>query len=171
MCNNGPKIAALYRMYGNYSMSRIPIVFNTTNTKVVEHFAFGNLSRDELIDMYRDGRAFSFPSERLVAKDYGLQRIPGCEDHDFIDPTNPDVKYDAKTFTPRGCGFMPSSMKGTGRTFDKALFEEKSKGLHFIIISNVHFPEIKIRFVEGLQLLERYPKGQIPFKDHDAFFQ
>lgn len=152
-------------------MSRMPILFNKTTTKIIEHFTFGNLPRDELIEMYKDGRVFSFPSERLVSHDYGLQRIPGCEDHDFIDPTNSEIKYDAKTFTKSGCGFMPSSMKGTGRTFDKTLFEEKSKGLNFIIISNVHFPVIKIRFVEGLQLLERYPKGQIPFKDHDAFFQ
>jgi hypothetical protein len=144
--------------------------YDTTITKTIENFSFGDIPRDELIQMYRDGRAFSYPSELLIAHEFGLRRIPGCEDHDFVDPSNPEIKYDAKTFTKGGCGFMPSSMKGTGRIFDKAIFEQKSKGLNFIIVSNLNFPEIKIRFVEGLKLLELYPKGQIPSKDHDAFF-
>jgi len=65
---------------------------------------------------------------------------------------------------------MPSSMIGTGRTFNKEEFEEKSKKLIFCIVSNINFPEIKIKFVKGSNLLEIYPKGIIPLNDHVKFF-
>jgi hypothetical protein len=39
-----------------------------------------------------------------------------------------------------------------------------------VICSNVCFPEIKIRFMKGTDLISLYPKGEIKSKDHDAFF-
>ena len=61
-------------------------------------------------------------------------------------------------------------MIGTGRKFNKEEFEEKTKKLIFCIVSNINFPEIKIRFVRGSKLLENYPNGQIPSKDYIKFF-
>ena len=60
-------------------------------------------------------------------------------------------------------------MLGQGRTFDQAVFEEKTKKLIFCIVSNINFPNIKVRFVEGETLLKNYPKGVIPLKEHDKF--
>ena len=61
-----------------------------------------------------------------------------------------------KTLTENGCDYAPSYMKGTGRKFNKEEFEEKSKKLIFCIVSNINFPEIKVRFVRGSKLLEKY---------------
>ena len=58
----------------------------------------------------------------------------------------------------------------SGRTFDKEVFLEKSKKLIFCIVSNVNFPEIKIKFVKGEELATKYPTGVIPLNDHNKFF-
>ena len=65
---------------------------------------------------------------------------------------------------------MPSNMIGEGRKFNKELFEEKAKNLIYIIVSNIDFPEIKIKFVRGVDLIIDYPKGVIPLKDLNKFF-
>ena len=35
---------------------------------------------------------------------------------------------------------------------------------------SIDFPIIKVKFVTGVVLLEKYPKGKIPSKDHIQFF-
>ena len=65
---------------------------------------------------------------------------------------------------------MPSNMIGEGRKFDKEIFEEKAKKLIYIIVSNINFPEIKIKFVRGIDLIVDYPDGKIPSKDFVKFF-
>ena len=61
-------------------------------------------------------------------------------------------------------------MIGEGRKFNKEIFEEKAKGLIYIIVSNINFPEIKVKFVKGSELIIHYPTGCIPLKDFDKFF-
>jgi hypothetical protein len=147
-----------------------PIVFNQTFTSTIQNFAFGNLPQDILKELFKDGRVFAHFIESLLAQDYGLTRIIGCKDYDLVDPQNPETKYEQKTFTRRECAFTPSNMKGQGRHFDKEVFNEKSKSLIYVIVSNVNFPEIKVRFVKGPELVALYPNGVIPKKDHDKFF-
>ena len=61
-------------------------------------------------------------------------------------------------------------MKGQGRTFDKDVFENKTKRLVFCCVSNINFPEIKVKFIQGKDLLQQYPSGFIPLKDFSKFF-
>jgi hypothetical protein len=61
-------------------------------------------------------------------------------------------------------------MIGQGRHFDKAVFDEKSKGLNYVIVSNVKFPEIRVRFIKGADLAAMYPMGEIKPRDHEKFF-
>ena len=150
------------------------IKFNTTFVHTIQNVAFGNLSIDKCIEIFKDGRAFSHFIEPWLEKNYPpLKHIKGCKDHDFIvDGINEDenIQLDQKTFTSRGCIFTPSNMVGKGRKFDQEVFDEKSKKLLYIIISNVNFPEIKIKFIRGVDLVVDYPKGKIPFKDLDKLF-
>jgi hypothetical protein len=81
-----------------------------------------------------------------------------------------DIKIDEKTFTSGGCKFMPSSMIGTGRSFNKEEIIKKSSNLVYAVVSVVNFPEIKTRFVKGDKLAEKYPSGEISFKKHTDFF-
>ena len=146
------------------------IKYNTTFTHIIENFGFGNLEQSAIIKIYKDGRPFSHFIEPWLAINYPLKHVTGCKYYDHTDINDENVKYDQKTFTKRGCKFMPSNMIGEGRTFNKEIFEEKAKKLIYIIVSNIYFPEIKIKFVRGVELIVDYPDGKIPSKDLIKFF-
>lgn len=145
--------------------------YNTTFTHIIENFGFGNLLEPTIIEIFKDGRVFSHFIELWLAVNYPhLTHVKGCKSHDLTDEHDENIKYDQKTFTKRGCRFMPSNMIGEGRTFDQKIFEEKAKKLIYIIVSNIYFPEIKIKFVRGIDLIVDYPNGVIPLKHFDKFF-
>jgi len=146
------------------------IELNKTMVRVIEDFSFGNLPKSAIVEIYKDGRAFSHFIEPWLAENYPLNHVKGCKKYDHTDLNDANVKYDQKTFTARGCKFMPSNMIGEGRSFNKEVFEEKAKELIYIIVSNVNFPEIKIKFVKGIDLIVDYPTGAIPSKDFVKFF-
>jgi hypothetical protein len=147
-----------------------PPALNTTTTLVIENFSFGRLSREALVTLYRDGRISAHFMEVMLAQDFGLTRIEGCKDHDLVDPSDPTIRYEEKTFTRGGCKFVPSNMLGQGRHFDQLTFEKKASGLIYAIVSVVNFPEIKIRFVKGTDLMAVFPRGEIKLSQHDSFF-
>jgi hypothetical protein len=147
------------------------VEYNKTTSRTIKDFAFDGLSRETLIGLYRDGRISSHFMEHIIGRDSILTHVGGCKDHDLVDPSDAAVKYDQKTFTNKGCSFMPSSMKGKGRKFDKATFDEKAKNMIYVIVSVVNFPEIHTRFVKGSELATMYPNGVISLKDHDKFFE
>ena len=148
----------------------MPVVINNTETKVIDDLIVGRLPREVIIRLFKDGRVSSHFMEEILAQDYGLTRIGGCKDHDLVEPSEPSVRYEEKTFTGNGCKFVPSNMLGQGRHFDKEVFEKKASGLIYAIVSVVNFPEIKIRFVKGIDLLAKYPMGVIKISEHNEFF-
>lgn len=148
----------------------ISVSLNRTFQHNIEIGSFGGLSIDMCKEIYKDGRPFSYFIEPWIAENYNLTHVTGCKQYDFVDPKNNDIKYDAKTFTKGGCRFCPSNMLGQGRTFDEDVFKEKTTALIFCIVSNIDFPNIKVRFVEGKELIVKYPTGNIPSKDFIEFF-
>jgi len=155
------------KTYQNESCS---IQLNVTFTHALTNISFDNLPQDVINDIMKDGRPFSHFIEKWISLNYPLRHIGGCKPYDFIDENFTETKYDEKTFTKNGCKFCPSNMLGQGRVFDRAMFEEKTKKLIFCIVSNVTFPIIKIKFVRGIELLQKYPNGIIPFREHDDLF-
>ena len=146
------------------------VPLNQTFTHDIENASFGNLPKEVIFEIFKDGRPFSHFIEKWLEQHYPLNHIPGCKDHDFIDRNHTETRYDEKTFTRGGCKFCPSNMLGQGRKFDDEKFREKTVKLVFCIVSNIAFPRIKIRFVRGTDLIKVYPKGVIPLKDHVKFF-
>ena len=146
------------------------VELNKTFTHTIDNIAFGNLDINMMINIFKDGRAFSHFIEPWLATMYPLKHITGCKKYDFEDMHHSEILYDEKTFTRGGCKFYPSNMIGEGRKFDKTIFEEKAKKLIYIIVSNVNFPEIKVKFIKGTELLILYPKGEIHLKDFSKFF-
>ena len=55
--------------------------------------------------------------------------------------------------------------------FDKNKYTEHAKEIIYMIVSNIHFPKLYIRFVKGKELIKLYPKAKIPYKDHNKFFK
>lgn len=146
------------------------ILLNKTFTHTIENFSFGNLSKEYITEIFKDGRPFSYFIEKWLEQNYPLKHITGCKSYDFVDINNNDILYDEKTFTKQGCNFCPSNMLGQGRKFNEEVFIEKSNKLIFCIVSNINFPEIKIKFMKGSDLIKSYPKGKIPLKEHVKFF-
>ena len=146
------------------------VELNKTFIHEIHDVKFDNIPREQLIEKYKDGRPFSHFIEIWLEHNYPLIYISGCRDHDFIDKNYSDTRYDEKTFTKGGCKFCPSNMLGQGRKFDEEKFREKTVKMIFCIVSNIYFPQIKIRFVRGSELIKLYPKGEIPLKDHVKFF-
>ena len=152
------------------NINNCSIELNTTFDHTISNYAFGNLSEDKCREILKDGRPFAYFIEHWLAENFPLSYIGGCKSHDFVDENYNDILYDEKTFTKNGCSFCPSSMKGTGRTFNQEEFEKKTKKLIFCIVSNIDFPNIKIKFMKGEDLLKNYPRGNIPSSDHIKFF-
>jgi len=147
------------------------IPFNVTFLHTIQNYGFGNVPNNVCIRHFKDGRNFSPIIEPWLEQNYpSLKWIGGCKGHDLEDIADENIKYEQKTFTKGGCKFMPSNMIGVGRKFDQTIFEEKTKKLIFIIVGNIDFPNIKIKFIRGTDLLVNYPDGKIPLKDFDKFF-
>jgi hypothetical protein len=146
------------------------IQLNHVYTYRLQDIHFDCLPESMLTEIFKDGRAFSHFIEPWLAEKFPLNHITGCKKYDHTDKYDETIQYDQKTFTARGCKFLPSNMIGEGRHFDQVIFEEKAIKLTYIVVSNVNFPEIKIKFVKGSELAAAYPKGCIPSKDFDKFF-
>ena len=146
------------------------ITLNKVNKHTLGDVSFDILPKNVLSEIYKDGRVFSHFIERWTPLNYPLDWIAGCKKYDFKDRNNNDIIYDEKTFTKGGCRFMPSNMIGQGRKFDSEVFMEKAKTMIYMIVDNINFPIIYIKFVNGSELSSKYPKGYIPFKDRNDFF-
>ena len=147
------------------------IQYDKTIHHTITDYSFDNLPKEEVSNIYKDGRVFSHFIESWLSKNFPtLKHVKGCKKYDHVNIEDENIKYDQKTFTSGGCKFMPSNMIGEGRVFNLEIFQEKAKKLVYIIVSNIHFPEIKIKFVRGVDLIIQYPKGVIPLKDFDKFF-
>ena len=137
----------------------------------LSNVAFDCLPPEDISKIFKDGRAFSHLIEPWLAQKFPISHIKGCLEYDFTDNVDPEIKYDAKTLTAGGCKYYPSSMIGSGRKFDRELFEQKTNKLIYIIVSNILFPEIRVKFVTGADLLVQYPNGVIPYADYGKFFE
>jgi len=153
-----------------YETTQVSVTLDVTFTHTLTDIGFDNLPVEIITKTFKDGRVFALFIEPWIEHTYLIKNISGCKSYDFIDNNYPQTKYDEKTFTKNGCIFYPSNMRGQGRKFDKQVFEKKAKKLIYCIVSNINFPEIKIKFVRGITLLKLYPNGTIPLNDHVKFF-
>lgn len=146
------------------------INIGVTQSYTINGCGFDNLSMGVVNEMFKDGRVFSHFMELWISKNFNLKHVKGCKDHDLVDYNDDQIKYEVKTFTKGGCHFCPSNMLGQGRQFDNNIFKEKTKKLIFCIVLNIDFPNIKIKFIKGQDLLELYPNGKIPSQNVVKFF-
>ena len=151
-------------------MTRTGIIFNRTFRHTINNLRWDKLPSHTIHEVLKDGRAFSYFIEPWLTQLYPLIHVKGYKDHDFIDTKTQSVKFDEKTFTVNGCKYVPSHMIGSGRKFNQDKFIEKANNLVYVIVSNINFPHINVKFVEGKELIKKYPKGGIPLGDHDKFF-
>jgi hypothetical protein len=143
---------------------------NKTYTFKIENFQFGDLTSDVLTLMFKDGRICSpFIQMQLQVWFPTLKYVNAAGfDHIAID----GQKFEHKSFTKGGCNFAPSSMVGSGRKVEPTLVMEHivKENLKYCVVDIVNFPVIRVRFEMGLDMIQKYGKCKIPFKDRETFF-
>jgi len=129
----------------------------------------GDLTKEEINQVFQDGRSASPVLEMQLVKWFSeLTHVSGCKDHDHLDKQG--NKYDAKNFTKNGLRFMPSKMIGVGRAFNKIEFHKKAKSLTYIVCDIKEFPNIKVVFKSGKELIKEYPNGSVGPSKRKEFF-
>ena len=131
------------------------IELNKTYKFEIKNFSFADITREELIRNFQDGRCCSWFMEPQITKWFPeLSRVLGNK----------------KNFTKNGLVFMPSSQLGTGRKFNESVAHEKAERLIYICCDIVDFPTIRVRFAKGLNLIRKYPKCRINKSLREEFF-
>ena len=141
---------------------------HTYEFHLADQIRFDTIPAMELYTLFQDGRFVSPLLESWITHIFPLTRVLGNQDHDHIDKQG--KKYDMKNFTKYGMKFMPSNQLGSGRNFDPCIAKKKADRLIYICCDVISFPTIKIRFVKGKTLFERYPSCHIPYGQRDSFF-
>ena len=143
---------------------------NKTFHFTVNNAAFGSIPQNRVYELLQDGRLASFfLEEQLQLWFPELTRIEGNKDHDHVDLLG--NKYDAKNFTKAsGLSFKPSNQMGAGRKFIAEVAHEKASNLCYICCDIVEFPKVRVKFVDGNELVERYPSCKVPKDQREVFF-
>jgi len=132
--------------------------------------SFGSVSENRVYELLQDGRLASFFLEEQLQHWFPeLTRIEGNKDHDHVDLL--ENKYDAKNFTKAsGLSFKPSNQMGAGRKFVAEVAHEKALNLCYICCDIVEFPRVRVKFVDGADLINEYPKCEIPKGHREVLF-
>ena len=146
------------------------IELNKTYYKEIENFSFGELPKELLTALFKDGRTTSRFMEKLATMWFPELTNVDVKHYDHVDTEG--NRFEMKGFTKGGCKFVPSSMLGKGRHID---LDELAEGisehkLTYIITDIVNFPKVMVKFVDGKELLRTYPKGEIKFNERESFF-
>ena len=90
-----------------------------TDTYRIRNISFGDLEKDDIHDILKDGRLASHFLERQLEVWYPHLTFVDGRGHDHIDEDG--NLYDQKCFTKGGLAFAPSNMIGKGRSINRTL--------------------------------------------------
>ena len=140
-----------------------------TDTYRIRNISFGDLEKDDIHDILKDGRLASHFLERQLEVWYPHLTFVDGRGHDHIDEDG--NLYDQKCFTKGGLAFAQSNMIGKGRSINEEISTEHCKDITYICCDIIEFPMVRVRFVKGSDLMKDYPKFKIPPKDREVFFK
>lgn len=133
--------------------------------------SFDELPKDVINNMFKDGRVASKFIENILPIWFPELEFVDAKGYDHVN-LETGRKLDAKCFTKGGLTFAPSVMIGAGRKIDESAVHEHAETIDYIACDVVDFPQVRIRFVKGSDLVKDYPGKycKIPFKERDKFF-
>tara|TARA_R110000824_G_scaffold209928_2_gene395796 strand:+ start:679 stop:1125 length:447 start_codon:yes stop_codon:yes gene_type:complete len=147
----------------------VKIEKNKTYNFKIKNVSFGDIPSRVITELFKDGRVASpFFEEQLQHWFPELTRILGNKDHDHVDEDG--NKYDAKSFTKNGLKFMPSNQLGEGRKFDAQVAHAKAAKLCYICCDIVEFPRVRVKFIDGRDLIKEHPKCAISKGNREVLF-
>lgn len=111
-----------------------------------------------------DGRA----SSPLITSYVG-EWFPDLEyvDQDYIDFKGFGLNIEKKMFTRNGCKFCPSYMVGSGRKIEPEVSRKicEENNLIYLLADSNEFPNVKVIFVDGMELHERHKSCSIGYNN------
>lgn len=125
---------------------------------------FGDLTIDELIEVYRDGRQSAPVMERQLVHWFSELTYVNKKGYDHIDKNG--NRYDHKSFTSLGLKFAPSAMIGAGRKIDKKIAAKHSMETNYICCDITNFPKVRVVFSTGCELMTRFPTKSVIERFH-----
>jgi len=121
-----------------------------------------NLTVDDTLTYFQDGRRSSFIIERRIAKEFIGGRIADSEGaaYDIFDQD--DKKWEVRCLTNSGMYFCPSYMVGSGRKFEEKGFLEKIDEIEGYYVAKITtFPQVPVYKLSADQVLTWYRAGKL----------
>ncbi len=77
-----------------YEENKQTILYNTTYIHTLKDISFGNIPYTNMIEIFKDGRAFSHLIEPWLAINYPLIHVTGCKQYDHTNDVTKNIKYE-----------------------------------------------------------------------------
>jgi hypothetical protein len=131
---------------------------------------FGDMPNEELYQLFKDGRVSSKFLESYIPIWFPELKFVDQDGYDHIDVATESVKWDLKGFTKGGASYVPSSMIGAGRKINIEEAQEHANEINYIFSDITEFPNVRIQFKTGKELVKQFPSGKIASKYKDQLF-
>lgn len=135
-----------------------------------DRVTFGDLDRQTVYELFQDGRVASKFLEHYVPLWFPELKFVDATGYDHVDVATGNLKWDLKGFTKGGASYVPSNMLGAGRTINLQEAHDHANTIDYIFSDVVEFPQVKIRFKSGRELVNEFPRGKIDFKYRSQLF-
>jgi len=120
------------------------------------------ITKDEVLEYFRDGRRMSFILERRLQSDFNGTLSRENEAWDMIDSEG--RKWEVRSLT-ESLYFCPSYMVGSGRIFNRDGFIQKLDAIHGYIVGDIKlFPEVPCWTLSSELVRHWWESGTIPEK-------
>lgn len=122
------------------------------------------LSKQDVIDYFRDGRRISFILERRICKEVLNGTMPKSEGSAFDIFDKDGSKWEVRSVTDSGTYFCPSSMIGAGRSFDEEGFISKLEEIKgYILVDITKFPVVEYWSASSYEIIDLYVNKRIHY--------
>lgn len=132
--------------------------------------SFDKIPNEIINKMFKDGRVASKFLENILPIWFDDLEFVDAHGYDHVRKSN-NRKLDAKCFTKSGLTYAPSNMQGSGRKIVNEVAHEHANEIDYIACDIIDFPSVKVRFVSGSDLVDKYPTCKIKPNQRDEFFQ
>ena len=130
---------------------------------------FGDLTQQTLYKLFTDGRVSSKFLEHHLPLWFPELEFRDGQGYDHVQ-LNSGKKFDLKGFTPRGACYAPSEMLGKGRKIIVEKAHEHARTIDYIFSDITEFPQVRIIFRHGQDLVRDFPSTKIKKNQRDQLF-
>jgi len=120
------------------------------------------ISKEDVLEYFKDGRRVSFLLERRIAREVLKGTLAPSEGAGFDLYDSKGGKWEVRSVSKGGIYFCPSYMVGSGRSFNEKGFLEKLSEIEGYIISDIEsFPNIPFWIVTKDEVLSWWKSQEL----------